>query len=460
MDAKPSPGCVNCSSLRNRFYPMMARSAILLIITLCLIHGTKAQQTGATVITSDIDHFWQAYDLITATTDSATQHALLQQHYLDKASPGLLAFMERKSYTAESYIEAINTYPKFWASVRANTYKGKDYAKEIDLALTKLKALYPDLRPAEIYFAIGALRSGGTTLNGHVLIGAEIAMADVRTVSDEFPDWLRTGLGGYFATNPIEDLVFLNVHEYVHTQQHGDGGYDLLSQCLYEGVPEFVAEMALGTPSPAGAIAYGHAHDDRIEQRFAKEMFSPHFDGWLYNNAQNEFGTRDLGYYVGYALCEKHYAKAADKSRAIKELIELEFSDPAAIERFVDGTSYFDRPIAELKDAFEKSRPEVVRIREFTNGDRNVDPGSTRITIEFSAPMNKNQRGFDFGPLGEEHVLRIENFQGFAEDGRSMTLDVALVPGKELQVVLTENFRTEEGVPLKPYVIDITTAGP
>lgn len=419
--------------------------------------GLFAQSLGATIITSDVDRFWQAYDRIVATQDSARQVALLQEHYLDHATPGLLAFMERKGYTPERYLAAIRAYPKFWASVRANTLKGPVYAKDIGVAIDQLKSLYPDLRPAGIYFTIGALMSGGTTLNGHVLIGAEIAMADEHTVSDELPDWFRSSLAAHFATNPIKDLVFLNVHEYVHTQQRGDGGYDLLSQCVYEGVPEFIAELATGKSSPTPCIAYGHANDERVKSRLAREMFSPHFDGWLYNNMDNEFSTRDLGYYIGYAMCERYYQRATDKSRAIKDLIELDFGDPAAIERFVESTGYFQAGISALRAAYDQSRPVVARVSEFTSGDRQVDPDIKRMTITFSQPMSKDNRGFDFGPLGEEHVLRIERVVGFSEDGRTLEVDIALEPERQLQVLLTENFRTAEGVPLRPYLVDITT---
>lgn len=41
-------------------------------------------------------------------------------------------------------------------------------------------------------------------------------MADSKTVTSEYPENL-SHLKSYFATNPNEHLVFLNVHEYVHT---------------------------------------------------------------------------------------------------------------------------------------------------------------------------------------------------------------------------------------------------
>ncbi|MCX2451521.1 hypothetical protein OQX61_09615 [Pedobacter sp. PLR] len=37
-------------------------------------------------------------------------------------------------------------------------------------------------------------------------------------------------------------------------------------------------------------------------------------------------------------------------------------------------------------------------------------------------------RGFDFGPSGESKALYVKNVIGFSEDGRPITIEVALLP--------------------------------
>ncbi len=89
------------------------------------------------------------------------------------------------------------------------------------------------------------------------------------------------------------------MHEYVHTQQR-DHAYNLLYRSLYEGIAEFVSVTAMGGVSASPAIAYGRAHREQVRDRFAVVILSPHaVDDWMYNFADNEFGIRDLGYYVG-----------------------------------------------------------------------------------------------------------------------------------------------------------------
>jgi hypothetical protein len=144
------------------------------------------QDRNANVITSDIDNFWLAYDKITTTKDSATQYNYLNTLFLEKGTLGLKAIMEARRYTPKSYLSVINKYPLFWASIRANTNTAKILGNEITHSVTQLNAIYPNLKPANIYFTIGALRSPGTALNGSVLIGSELAMTDSTTIISEF----------------------------------------------------------------------------------------------------------------------------------------------------------------------------------------------------------------------------------------------------------------------------------
>ena len=434
------------------------KTLVLSLLLVCSLLACKNQNPNSNVITYDIDNFWEAYDKIRATKDSAQQYQYLNSLYIKKGSPGLKAFMQRRNYTADSYIEAINNYPLFWASVRENTFKSKHLAKEINLEINKLKQWYPEMKPAKIYFTIGALMSPGTTMDSLVLIGAETAMADSTAVTNELPDWLASNLRVFFDNNPIQDVVLLNAHEYVHTQQ-STNGYDLLSQSLYEGVAEFVSVTASGKPSSTPAIDFGKNNMEKVRERFAKEMFSSFWNDWLYNNFDNEFKMRDLGYYIGYAIAEKYYEKTADKKQAIKTLIELDYGDSTVIETFVDQTAYFVKPIKELKATYQNNIPKAIQLSPFENGDQKVKPGLYEITVEFSVPMNTRFRGFEYGPLGESNVLSVQNFIGFSEDQKAISFTAELKPGQRYQVLLTDRFRSVDGIPLKPFLIDVKTAG-
>lgn len=292
------------------------------------------------VVTEDVDRFWEAYDAVRRTEDGARQIDLLQKLYLDRGTPGLHAFMEAKGYTAQTYVDAIRAYPGYWDTVRPKTGNVQASLGRVTTYLDRFKQLYPGLRPASIYFEVGALRSAGTTLEDKVLIGVEMAMGDPTVDTSQMPPGLQRFFSGYFASKPADNLDLLIVHEAVHTQERGERK-NLLSQAIYEGVADFVAEQVTGRMPDLPYVAYGPKNDARIKAAFVRDMHANDYSGWLYNGTDNAFGVRDLGYYVGYAICVRYHAESADKKRAIREMIELDFSDPAAVESFANRSGYF-----------------------------------------------------------------------------------------------------------------------
>jgi hypothetical protein len=427
-----------------------------LVFFLALTNSAFSQLSAqSTIVTTDIDHLWQAYDSIQTTDDAFKQVQFINQLFIERGSAGLPKMMAARRYTAQEYVDALKQFPLFWASIRGNMLKANTYGAGIAQGIEKLKTVYPALKPANVYFTVGALKSGGTALNGDVLIGSEIAMADAQTNVSEFTTKF-THLKPFFATNPINDLVFLNVHEYVHTQQKTDGGYDLLSQSVFEGVAEFVPTVALKTDSPTPAVAFGVKNNAWVRGVFEQEMFSPWIYRWIWNSFQNEFEQRDLGYYVGYAIAKKYYDNATDKALAIKTMIEIDYNQPKQVEAFVDKTGYFSKPIKQLKKQFERSRPTVIGIKEFKNGSKKVSPGLQTITVSFSSPMDKRFRSTDFGKLGKEYFPEMVGAK-FAEDGKSITYEVRLKPNQKYQFVVEQSFRTEKAIPLRSYVVQFAT---
>lgn len=322
-------------------YKRGAMAALVLALT-----GTAATAFAApaadSVISTDIDRFWQTYDRISVESDRARQRELLQSLFLDPGTEGLKAFMQAKGYDANCYLDAIRNYPKFWESVRGNTLALKQRGAEFEPEIAAFRALYPKLRPARIYFTIGCLRSGGTTLEDKVLIGAELAAGDETVDLSELPERLGRNLGVYFRSRPAEQLVLLNVHEYVHTQQRGPGK-TLLAQAMYEGAADFVAEQVVGRTPPLPYMQYGREHESGLKLDFQAEMAGPSWDGWLYNGPGNRYGVGDLGYYIGYAIMRDYYARAPDKTKALREIIELDYRDQAAVERFAAASGFFAR---------------------------------------------------------------------------------------------------------------------
>src|SRR5262245_51003426 len=70
---------------------------------------------AAQVVTSDLVHFWAAYDA-GGKSGSASE---FQSKYLDAASSGLRDFIQLRSLTASSVSQMVTAYPRYFASIRA-----------------------------------------------------------------------------------------------------------------------------------------------------------------------------------------------------------------------------------------------------------------------------------------------------------------------------------------------------
>ena len=286
--------------------------------------------------TSDVDHFWQAYDSVSLETDQERKIALMQKLYIDKGTVGLKAFMELRNFDVESMVTSIQKYPKFWKSVRPNTLSIGNKGIEIDEHIQKFNKLYPNYRAADIYFTITPVKSGGTTKDSLVLIGTEIATGNAMTDVSEFPD---KRLETFFKSQTENNIVPFCIHEYVHTQQLTEG-LTLLGQSIYEGTCDFITELILGNDLNHSYLVYGKVHEDELKEKFKEEMFSEDWSNWLYNGNKAET-VGDLGYFMGYAISKAYFEKAADKDVAIAQMIELNYKDLNAVTDFLDQSGYY-----------------------------------------------------------------------------------------------------------------------
>ncbi len=431
----------------------MFRKIGVLLLTVLTI-SVRAQQP--VIVSTDVDHFWQAYDKIQATQDTVLQKKYLQELYFDKASPGLKALRQARRYEAKDYLDAIRLYPTFWASLRSASKPTVVQIKNITAAIGKLRAVYPPLRPAPIYFSVGAFRTNGTIRDGMVLIGVEMALSGRSIDTMGLPAHLRT----YYTTyHPSETIDLLCAHEYVHTQQKLPSDH-LLANSLYEGVAEFISCLATGKPSTTPSFTFAAQNEQRVRQKFQEDLFYPdRMYNWIWGTNRNELKERDLGYYIGYRMAETYYKKAGDKKRAIAEMIEMDYGNDSVIAAFMNRSGYFEKSFEQLQAAYESLRPKVVEILPLNKGTENLPAGLQSFTVRFSKPLNKYNTGIDFGPLGEEYCPKIPaEGRAWSEDGMSWSFNAQLEPGRRYQFVLTANFRTADGTRLVPYVVEFTTA--
>lgn len=429
---------------------MKAFNLSTLVLLLPILISAQSRPKSQ-VYTSDIDHFWLAYDSVKTTSDTLVQRRYIQNMYIDKGSEGLHAFMKARDYDAKLFVNLINQYPRYWTSIRKNTLQPKLQSKAIEASINQFRLLYPEMRPAIMYFTIGGMRSGGTVEDHMVLVGAEIATADEKTDASELNNWLKNVFQGQRGSN----LVSLNVHEYVHTQQKNNG-YSLLTQSTREGAADFISELVTGVINYNDYMVYGRNHEARLKESFKIDMFSTEMSNWLYNGTKVE--QADLGYFMGYVICKSYYKNQVNKKKAVKDIIELNYTDTAQVNKFVRSSAYYVEPLdtAALLKKFDAQLPYIIRLSTDIQGKTDVDTGLTELTFYFSQPMG-NGKSISLGKGGIDH-MPISEIIGFTQDQRSYKVKLSLKPDKDYEFVITgKGFKSQAGYPLKEYSVKFKT---
>lgn len=435
----------------------MKKRAVLFLLVCFAATFSRAQQPRQQVFTSDIDHFWEAYDSAQTTTDSARQEQIIQHLYVDRGTEGLQDFMRVRSLSAPLWTKLIRRAPKFWQSIRANTLAAASAKGQLEARIQRLRQLYPALREAKMYFAIGCLTTGGTTTDDKVLIGTEIATGTAETDLSDLPAGKSQWLGSVFKNQQLSNIVALNIHEYVHTQQRPNtAATDVLGQSLCEGACDFITALVMQAPLPNNYIRYGEAHEKELKNAFKEQLFTTYYSNWLYNGGEG-VPMADLGYFMGYAICKSYYNNAADKSAAVKDIIELNYGDSAVLNQFMARSHYYNEHLNRdvlVKNA-EARQPYVRRLRPSINGKTAASTDIKEITIVFSRKMN-GHFSIDKAPGGEDSP--IAGVKGFSKNKKTFTLLVNLEPGHTYAFTVgKEKFKSADGYPLKPYTVKFTT---
>lgn len=292
--------------------------------------GPSAEITDperAVFVTSDIEHFWKAYDAGGASGGSAP----FQTEYLDRASPGLKDFIASRNVTATSLANMVRAFPRYFADIRASTLRlanDADVQARIRAGYRKISDMYtPSVFPP-VTFLIGRFSTGGTTSTSGMLIGLEFFAIGPSTPLDELQQFQRDNV------RPLDSLPVIVAHEHTHILQGRAGGIankankTLLDQSLIEGSADFVAYLVTGANINARLQTYALPREAALWTEFKAAMHGTDVSQWLYNQGSaTAERPGDLGYFIGYRIAESYYARTADKRLALRAIIDVSNSD-------------------------------------------------------------------------------------------------------------------------------------
>jgi hypothetical protein len=219
--------------------------------------------------------------------------------------------MKARNVTAERIAQSVATRPELYAEARTCIAALPRVRDRLNVAFRKLVALYPEAQKPPVTIVIGRGRPVAISGPGDgVQIGLEAMCSPV----------------GRFLNPNIDDrFVYVIAHEYIHSQQDlklaNDEQPPVLERSLLEGAAEFMGKMISGDVGYGAFRASTKGREKEIETRFAADVDKTDLSDWLDNTTPDKLG--DLGYWVGYRIVKSYYQHAADKRRAIREIIQM-----------------------------------------------------------------------------------------------------------------------------------------
>ena len=294
---------------------------IVLFLAAAVAYAQSGPSAGGavTLVTSDIENFWKAYD----AGEPGNREGAFQKLYLDAGSAGLKDFVKLRIQSAKALAAAVDQrYPRFYATVRPYTLGVEKQRAAILRNLDRFRELYPEAHFPTVYFVIGRLTSGGTTSSNALLIGTEVNSLGPDVDSTEITPSFRKAMG------TADRLPLIVIHELTHTQVNifGKGKVPgLLGACVNEGAADFMTELVTGTSINAHVKEWAEPRREELFQRLARDMALKPSDSskWLYNYGSAGDEPADLGYWIGAEICRSYYERSADKAKAIHDVVTL-----------------------------------------------------------------------------------------------------------------------------------------
>jgi len=285
-------------------------------LALCGFTITTTDPDQAEIVTSDVAHFWQAFD-DAAKVPADQRVAIYTREYFDLGSQGFKDYVSLRPFTPEKFTEHVEQNLAYYTEIRPYIGQVVDHKPDIAAAFKRFKALYPDIKfPAHMYFIVGPQRALGISSPNGIIFAAEM---------------LATPPGTPYVYNQATPVIvpFVAVHETVHFNQAFDtesNAPTLLQATINEGTADFLASLVVQEPDirqMTDRWQYGCAHEAELAARFAGEEDGTKLQPWMYDHTPVTGWPPDMAYWLGYRIAQAYYDHATDKVAAIRGLLQV-----------------------------------------------------------------------------------------------------------------------------------------
>jgi hypothetical protein len=287
-------------------------SVASIALVLFTLVGAPASSAGMVagdpiIYTEDVTRFFEVYD---AAHGHPTAEEL-QHEYIDPGSPGLHHLAEIRHVTGDTIAKALGAHPEIFSDARRCMAVLPRVRPRVSAALRTLGILYPKAVFPRVTIAISRGKPVGVADSAGVIIGLEALCAV-----------------NYLNPNIEDRFVHTIAHEYTHVEQarqspalYNNPKPTVLDSSLIEGAADFTAVLIAREGTFHSPYAPSGPARKEIEVRFVADEDETDLSQWIDNGTLQDPG--DLGYWVGYRIVKAYYQHAADKRKALRDILEM-----------------------------------------------------------------------------------------------------------------------------------------
>lgn len=282
------------------------------------------------VVTSDIVRFWNTYDKLNLCKTLQDSVEMLSKHYFMVGTSSFQGSIKMRPMTAFDMANTLKEFPKFYASLRKNSMSVVQVKPHVQEIFNRFKKLYPRFVSAKAHFHVGILKFAGTLDSNTLYVGSDVAFSDKNCDFSEIDVKIPAFAPILKRDKPLDRMVLeIIAHEGVHIQQYDKQpkkhNCDLLAAVINEGAADFIGELLAGSHINPTIKSYGDAHEKELWDMLNNNLCDGNYGQFLYNYGSTERGNMppDMGYYIGYKICESYYKNAPDKAQAVVDIIEM-----------------------------------------------------------------------------------------------------------------------------------------
>jgi uncharacterized protein YjaZ len=265
----------------------------------------------AELVSTDILNFIDAYKALKTNSDTIET---IQTLYLDKATPGLKEYIARFNLSANAISQAIQKYPEEYKKIEKFYRQMAEIERVFLDQMETYKKVIPQAMFPPTYLLIADYSGIGQASKTGQLISIERKCVD-----------------------DIEQLKNLIVHELTHFQQAVTMGMakyisiyakkdNLLDVVLREGGAEFITFKLVRKREDQFKKLHDYEKNELAYwERFKTDLKNQDSTFWLNAKHDNDEGIPvQLGYGLGYKIVEAYYNQAADKTKALLDILLME----------------------------------------------------------------------------------------------------------------------------------------